>query len=286
MLLLAGGDVDPQLLRLLKQATRQGVAVHAMLAGQSGIPRFCWDVRANCLLDEGQVLQPHAAFIWQDVFTFLQSNKPQDQAVAREWYNAVAGWLLCHPDVKVFNRAFLGRGPVNKPHMLHLALQFGLEIADTFITNDGRQMDELAVTQAWVSKPVSGGAHCQELAVSGWSCALSYPQIVQRKLQQPELRVFRVGEEWFGFHVSSPELDYRVSSSTQVVAAPVPGDVREKMGMLTDHLGLDFAAADFKTDPVSGRLQFLEINTSPMFAGFDQVVSGALCRAMLAWLLA
>ena len=285
MLLLAGGDADPQMLRLFKQASRRGIALHALLCGQSGIPCFNWDVKANRLLDEGLELKPRAAFIRQDVFTWLKSNKAEDQAVAREWYAAVAGWLLCNPEVKVFNRAFLGHGPVNKPSMLHLALHYGLEVADTFITNDGSRMDALALAQEWVCKPVTGGAHCQELTAAGYACALSYPQIVQRKLQQPELRVFRVGHEWFGFNVISAELDYRTSAATQVVQADVPADLREKMGMLCDRIGLDFAAADFKTDPASGRLQFLEINTSPMFVGFDQVANGRLCHAMLDWLV-
>ena len=40
-----------------------------------------------------------------------------------------------------------------------------------------------------------------------------------------------------------------------------------------------------ETDPETGRLQFLEINSNPMFAGFDQAAGGVLCDAMLDWLL-
>ena len=61
----------------------------------------------------------------------------------------------------------------------------------------------------------------------------------------------------------------------------VPADLVEKLTHLSDHLGLDFAAADFKTDARSGELQFLEINTNPMFAGFDQIAAGALSDALL-----
>ncbi|MEZ5451488.1 MAG: hypothetical protein R3E93_01530 [Thiothrix sp.] len=63
-----------------------------------------------------------------------------------------------------------------------------------------------------------------------------------------------------------------------------PGELVEKLAQLSGHLGLDFAAADFKTDPATGELQFLEINTNPMFAGFDQVAAGALSDAMLRYL--
>jgi D-alanine-D-alanine ligase-like ATP-grasp enzyme len=46
-------------------------------------------------------------------------------------------------------------------------------------------------------------------------------------------------------------------------------------------LQMDFGAADFKTDPETGRLTFLELNTSPMFARFDYDSQGQLCRAMV-----
>jgi len=46
-------------------------------------------------------------------------------------------------------------------------------------------------------------------------------------------------------------------------------------------LGLDFGAADFKTDPADRALVFLELNTSPMFARFDYTAGGQLTAAIL-----
>jgi glutathione synthase/RimK-type ligase-like ATP-grasp enzyme len=48
---------------------------------------------------------------------------------------------------------------------------------------------------------------------------------------------------------------------------------------------LDFCAADFKA-AADGSLRFLEVNTSPMFARFDQASAGRLCDALVAWLCA
>jgi len=49
-------------------------------------------------------------------------------------------------------------------------------------------------------------------------------------------------------------------------------------------MGLDFGAADFKTDPDAGELVFLELNTSPMFARFNEVSQGTtLCRMLMNW---
>ena len=46
-------------------------------------------------------------------------------------------------------------------------------------------------------------------------------------------------------------------------------------------LGMDFGAADFKADPDTGQLLFLELNSSPMFARFDQISGGQLCAAII-----
>ncbi len=285
MLLLAGGDRDPQIIRLLKQAAKQGIQVDALLTGQSGTPNVCWDIKKHALTEDKQVLQPKAAFIRQDVFTYLQTNKSHDQAIAREWFVTLAGWLLASPAVQVFNRDFLERGPVNKPYILHLATQHGLTITETLITNDGLLLEEMAPSKKWIQKPVSGGAHCEELKQENRQGVLSYPQIIQNKLQAPELRVFRIGERWFAFQIMTDALDYRTSTNTRIRLIPVPEELREKMRALCDSIGLNFAAADFKTDAKTGCLNFLEINTNPMFAGFDQYANGQLCQAMLDWLL-
>jgi hypothetical protein len=53
-----------------------------------------------------------------------------------------------------------------------------------------------------------------------------------------------------------------------------------------DEVGLDFGAADFKTCPDTGSYRFLEVNSAPMFAGFDRVAKGCLSAAILEWLRA
>jgi len=281
LFLITGGDSDPQLICLIKRAALHGVNMHALLTGQSGTPRINWDIKANTLNEGQHTLKPIAAFIRQDVFTYLQSKDENDRAIAQEWFVTLAGWLMSNPDIKVFNRDYLRYGPVNKPHTLHLAVKLGFDIADSYITNDGMYMDQLVQQSNWITKPVTGGAHCEPLTTNGMVTGLAYPQIIQYRLEQPELRIFRVGKNWFGFNIISDALDYRSSPATTVQAATVPKELLSKMTQLTDQLGLDFAAADFKTDPKTKKLQFLEINTNPMFVGFDQYVDGALCDAIL-----
>lgn len=285
-LLIAGGDTDPQLVRLLKRAALHGIPVHCLLTGQSGSPRLHWDIRSNHLLDDGGEVVVTAAFIRQDVFAYLKSKDAQESAAAREWYVAVSGWLLASPDIRLFNRRFLPCGAVNKPYVLRLALAMGFNVADTFVSNDIPGMNSLHGQGEWITKPVTGGSYCTPLEKHAGRVnnILSYPQIIQRRLEQPELRVFRIGDAWFGFRVISEVLDYRTSSATRLEVTDVPGELVEQLARLSEHLGLEFAAADFKTDARSGELQFLEINTNPMFAGFDQVAGGALSDAILRYL--
>jgi D-alanine-D-alanine ligase-like ATP-grasp enzyme len=113
------------------------------------------------------------------------------------------------------------------------------------------------------------------------------PAIVQQRLEPPELRVYVVGRRLFGFRVISTELDYRASNQTRVEPEPsLPAALGHALLALAERLGLDWAAADLKTDRESGELCFLEINSAPMFVAFDRAGDGALGDALLDWLTA
>ncbi|NER99558.1 MAG: hypothetical protein F6J86_38060, partial [Symploca sp. SIO1B1] len=115
-------------------------------------------------------------------------------------------------------------------------------------------------------------------------CA-AMPAIVQNRLVAPEVRIYVVGNHAFAFEIRSQHLDYRVKQDAQVIPlATIPAEV-ELLRKLMVTLGMDFGAADFKTDPNTEQLVFLELNSSPMFVRFDQVLDGALCEAMIQTLL-
>jgi D-alanine-D-alanine ligase-like ATP-grasp enzyme len=87
--------------------------------------------------------------------------------------------------------------------------------------------------------------------------------------------------------VISAELDYRASNQTRVEPEPtLAAAVGHALLALAERLGLDWAAADLKTDRESGELCFLEINSAPMFVAFDRACDGALADALLDWLTA
>jgi hypothetical protein len=131
----------------------------------------------------------------------------------------------------------------------------------------------------------SGGEHTRILAdvlndPEALNDAQNRPWIFQRKMEYPELRVFRVGNWLFGFVLSSEHIDHRETLADNMQEIEVPEELRAPMFALTDRLGLDYGAADFKICPETGRWSFLEINTMPMFAGYDVTAKGRLSDAM------
>lgn len=289
MLLIAGGVSDPSLAALASAAQDRGVPwLDARIpAGVS--PAFHWDLSCEPAAPWWPVPDTapvSAAFLRHDVFAALNDPRPAVAERAHGWFAAMHGWLLAHPSVRTFN-ADMHPVASNKPAALLQASAHGLRVPLTWVCNDmARLTDRLRGSPA-IAKPVAGGGHCQTLedAVSQVSQPCSaMPALVQPRLVAPEYRVFVVGQRVLTYEVSSPSLDYRVNQDATVRLAPNPPEAQPLKALMAT-LRMDFGAADFKTDPHTGELVFLELNTSPMFAHFDEVSNGAVCQAMLDHLL-
>jgi glutathione synthase/RimK-type ligase-like ATP-grasp enzyme len=286
LLLIAGGESDPNLHALAEAAAAMGQPWLDARVPVGVSPPFHWDLDApDALLPWGDVQRPSAAFIRQDVFAALNDPRAVVSQRALGWYAAVDGWLLAHPEVRVLNQHIR---PVafNKPAALLRARAAGLRIPPTWVSNDVARL-RARQGQPSIAKPVAGGGLCQTLdeALAGVDVALSaMPALIQPRLVAPELRVFVMGEQTLAFEVSSPSLDYRAEQDAEITTVPIPPQA-QALRRLMSEFGMDFGAADLKTDPDTGELVFLELNTSPMFARFDQACDGALCRALVSHLM-
>ncbi|HEV2736578.1 MAG TPA: hypothetical protein VGV85_17150 [Longimicrobiaceae bacterium] len=285
-ILVAGGDTDHSLLSLRRRMLTRGFDHLSLLSGAGSHPTLTWDVQADRLEVDGREIRPTACFIRHDVFTHMADGDPESAHRAAAWSATVFGWLHAHPEVRMLNRHF--RGNNNKVYQLYLARQAGLEIPVTRISNDLEALERWAGERALAAKPVQGGAQCREIAdmlAASRETGRPGPFIVQNRLAQPEIRLYRVGSRFIAFDMRSDVLDYRVTNTTRVVPKPlheVPAGLMEGLGRLMEVLRMDYGAADFKTDPDTGRLLFLELNSSPMFYGFDLVSGGAVSDAILA----
>jgi hypothetical protein len=290
LLLIAGGLPDPNLHALAQAAANMAVAWVDLRVPAEASPPFHWDLGQGdpqnaslgpALPPWGEGPRPTGAFIRQDVFAAMDDPRPEVSQRATGWFAAVQGWLLAHPEVRVFN-ADIAAVAFHKPAALQRARAAGLRTPPTWVSNDMARLRP-RLPDAVIAKPVAGGGLCQTLAeaLDGVEAPFSaMPALVQPRLVAPEIRLFVVGAHSFAFEVRSPSLDYRALQDAQLEAVEVPPQAKALRALMTE-FRMDFGAADFKTDPDTGELVFLELNTSPMFARFDQAAGGALCRAMV-----
>ena len=283
-LLLAGGHEDPNLTVLANAVQRANVEFLDFRLPVSESPAFCWNPREGPPRLADKEIHITEAFIRQDVFAGLKDPRAPVMARSLAWYQTVMGWLLSEPQIRIFNR-HISQAATNKPAALVLAQEAGLRIPETLVTNEA---EKLAGNQSepMIVKPVLGGDYCYSFAEALEKAELrsglaAMPAIVQRRLVPPELRIYVIGQAAFAFEVRSNSLDYRVKQDAELILLPEVPQELSVLRKLMSRLGLDFGAADFKTDPDTGKLVFLELNTSPMFARFDQISGGQICAAII-----
>ena len=294
MLLIVGGDQDPNIASIVPRAEERGIAHRTLLVGAGANPALTWDFEDGDLRIDGEAARPDAVFARYDVFTNLSDPRPATSYRAQAWYATLYGWALASEGVRMLNRAYRGYG--SKPFMLETARRVGLPVPRTRITNELEALRADAPPGAMIAKPVTGGGYTQDVAAllaetqlrEGRSAA---PAFVQPTLVPPEVRVYGVGvgagRRFVAYRVRSAALDYRADAEAEVeriALERVDDGIVEGLGRLMDALEMDYAAADFKTDAETGRLRFLEINSSPMFAGFDAVSGHAVGDAILDYL--
>ncbi len=282
-LLVAGGGLDPNLARLIEIAERGQVPLCDIRHGQADSSAFSWHLNQGQPTLESQRLSATGAFIRFDVFGNMANANSGASQRASGWYQTLYGWLLSQRQIRLLNR---DQVPAvgNKPAMLLEAHRLGLLVPDTWITNEAQQLATYSAGSA-IAKPVAGGDFCYSLeelkSIPFRDGCAAMPAIVQNRLVAPEVRIYVVGDHEFAFEVRSQHLDYRVKQDAEVIPlATVPPEVEPLRKLMAD-LQMDFGAADFKTDPDTQHLVFLELNSSPMFVRFDQTVEGKLCEAMI-----
>ncbi len=291
MLLISGGEHDPNIAHLLEITRKRKIPTSKILFGPNKHPSIHWDIQANRLLLDGLQLEPSAAFLRYDVFNHIADAREQTAFRAHAWYAAVAGWIASRADIRTFNRN--GESNVLKPSILRMALDIGMDVPRSLVSNDVKRIkiDAGSDFGKWIAKPACGGEYTQVLDdlignVAQRGGAAPAPAIIQERLISPDVRIFRVGKEFLAFTIKSKEIDYRIDSECKLSAiASLPKRLTRQLKHLTDRIGLDFAAADYKTCADTGKLKFLEVNTAPMFVAFDRAAKGSITDAMVHFLV-
>lgn len=282
--LIAGGDGDPNLLRLSAACRDMGLPFQECFHGQGLSPAFTWDIASNAPIIHNVACRADAAFVRYDVFEGLNDPRQEIWMRAHAWYQAVNGWLLSNPCVRMLNR-HQSTIALNKPAMLVAASRAGLRIPETKVTNQEELISQAATTDR-VTKPISGGGYCYALSeVLDDICfrdhVASCPAFIQTRLSAPEVRIYVIGRSEFAFEMRSDAIDYRVNQDAEVIPLTAVPSVIDELRTLMSSVSMDYGAADFKSDPQTGELVFLELNSSPMFARFDIETGGQIARAIV-----
>lgn len=288
-ILLVGGEEDPNLLCLINTAKNLDADYLPLLVGAASTPSISWDINNNRLVIDGKPIKPGAMFIRYDVFSAMQDNRQDVASRATRWHTTLFGYAMANPALHFLNR-HASQSMSNKPAILQLAKECGLNIPSTVISNDVAGYLETHDASGAIAKPVDGGDYCQRLddlvpSIQTRGGTAPSPAIIQNKLEQPEIRIYCIGSELMAFSMASPSLDYRVRQDADIrLLDEVPQSIGEKLICLMDRLGMNFGAADLKTDPATGELCFLELNSSPMFTRFNYESSDKLSEMMIRWL--
>jgi hypothetical protein len=218
-------------------------------------------VRADTLRLDSAVVIARAAFLRGRRLPRDGGPTPEVSHRARSWYTTLHGWALAHDEVRLFNRAY--RGQTNKPFMLSLAARCGLTVPATRISNDLDGPGARRRRRAH-RKPVLGGGYCQplpELLASterrdGLAAA---PAIVQDRLVARRCASSGSAAASSRSKSAPRRSTTRAASDTRVEPLPVSRldpALLASLGALMAALDMEFAAADFKTSPVTGELVF------------------------------
>jgi hypothetical protein len=275
MILVCGGQNDPNLRVLIQRLKARKLPLRTLLVGPDKPPRVRFDIRNDTFELEGETLCPTAYFIRHDVFLFETADFAYAHSQAHNWYYTLRGWAESRTHAKLFNRRTSLREN-NKIHNLIEAAKNGLVVPRTIATNTFEEFT--GRSDALIQKPVAGGEYTTLL--SAFTGQDGGPRFVQPRLNRPEIRIYRIGARLLAFELQSPELDYRQTRDVEIRHVAVPDAVGDKLLALCDQLELDFAAADFLVDD-HGSLNFLEVNSQPMFAAFDRIADGAVSDAII-----
>ena len=167
---------------------------------------------------------------------------------------------------------------LNKLSVLHLAKECGLDIPETLVSEDARQLAAMAARGQLITKPISeayafgrpGGPLLKMLTTTAtaadWRLPI-FPSLVQERLDKwVELRVvYLCGRCYTGAIFSQNDaktaVDYRNYGGTEnrIVPFALPIEVSQKIDLLMGKLNLDMGSIDMVLTR-DMRYVFLEVN--------------------------
>ena len=160
-----------------------------------------------------------------------------------------------------------------KPVQIAVLEQAGLPVPETVWTNDPDVVQRFAQGRRVIYKPIAGGAATRELGPEDLTtqrlrALAGAPVTFQELLEGDNYRVYCIdGEAVASFRIVASSIDFRQNEEI-VEQWDAPPHVVDQCVKATEVLGLRWGGIDLRAG-ADGALRFLEVNSSPMFLGFD-----------------
>ena len=191
-------------------------------------------------------------------------------------------------NVVVINKSDSSATNASKPYQLAIIKSFGLNIPETFISNDNEAVRKfLHVYNDTVYKSISGvrsivqklsDSHLQYLNDVSWC-----PTLFQNFIDGVNYRAHVIGDNVITVRIQSDKLDYRYGNTT-MIAEELPAEIAEKCRKLNSILGLHFSGIDLMR-AAGDQWYCLEVNPSPAYSYFELngyvPISVALAKYMI-----
>lgn len=279
LLLIVGGDSDPNTQRIVDQAHLRGIRYFFWDTDRNDAHQIAWDFQSPRLDLGDQTIHPTSVYLRYNVF----EGDPQRNIAA---FEMIQSYVLAWPQIRILNRESMTDAN-NKSKNLRLALEHGFQIPETIVMGDLTPLTNIPNPHDRAMKPLGGGAHTVSVGdiYQDLEKLVGYgPQFVQEKLAGENLRVFSIGGRPFCFHLQTTSLDYRDDAGVQVVQTDVPENLKAPTLALADQIGFDYCALDFRCRSGMDQPVFLEVNSFPMFVRFDDAGRNCLADAVLDFL--
>lgn len=160
-----------------------------------------------------------------------------------------------------------------KPVQIAVLEQAGLPVPQTVWTNDPAVVQEFAAGRRVIYKPIAGGAATRELGPEDLTTErlrklAGAPVTFQELLAGDNYRVYCIdGDAVASFRIVATAIDFRQNEEI-VERHELAADVLDQCRRAVDALGLRWGGIDLRAG-TDRTLRFLEVNSSPMFLGFD-----------------
>lgn len=297
--LLVGSPHDPhidQVARGLKDRDVEVVVLDALSFPDT--PTISLGDRLDSIAVDGRDAGRPAAVYLRDVYSQpLAFGVDADGEMSENWRRTLVAFRekahVMYPllgrwaelGVPIYNR-MASNWRHAKAMQLALLQQAGLPVPETVWTNDPERVRTFAAGRRVIYKPVAGGAATRELGPEDLTeerltALRGAPVTFQELLDGENIRVYVLdGEVIACVRVLSESLDYRQNEDVMELFELPPED-RDRCVRAAEILEMRWTGIDLKRG-ADGRLRFLELNSSPMFLGFDRNAGTGILDALVA----